>query len=77
MSPTARQVNQAWSIARDAFALVVGAFMLIWETVFAKQAQSILVVAGVAALGITGTGIAQRALRSLLTEAAKEKEKVP
>ena len=53
---------------KEALAFVIGAFMLIHQTVYASRVEVILVVAGVALMGVLGSGVAQRALRKLIEE---------
>ncbi len=49
-----------WPIVRDAGAFLLGAFMLVWQTVYEENAQDILVLTGFAALGIAVSGVARR-----------------
>ena len=53
---------------KEALAFVLGTFILIHQTAFASQVEVVLVVAGVALLGVLGSGVAQRALRRLIDE---------
>lgn len=55
-----------WPVYRDIGAFVLGTFMLVWQTVFEENAQEILVLTGFASLGIAGSGVAQRFLRTKL-----------
>lgn len=59
-----------WPLIRDIGAFFLGAFILVDQTVVAKTAQTILVVIAFACLGITGSGIAQRWLRSKYDDVA-------
>ncbi len=44
---------QAWQrIFRDVVAVTVGAFMLVWQTVFAVTPNALLIGAGLVALGL-------------------------
>lgn len=52
-----------WPFVRDVGATMMGAFILIDQTVIAKSAQTILVVAGMALLGVPASGLAQRLLQ--------------
>jgi hypothetical protein len=47
---------------------VIGAFILIDQTIVAAAAQTVLVVAGVALLGVPASGLAQRILARYLEE---------
>jgi len=53
---------------REMGSFALGAFILIWQTSIETQAQPILVGAGVALIGVTGTGAVQRALRRVVKE---------
>jgi drug/metabolite transporter (DMT)-like permease len=57
---------ERWPLYRDIGAFLIGAFMLIWQTVFEENAQDILAIVGFAALGIAGSGVAQRFLADKL-----------
>lgn len=47
------EIAREWQrIVGSAVAVVVGAFMLIWQTVFAAQPNALLVGAGLLALGV-------------------------
>lgn len=53
---------------REIVAVVVGAAMLMWQTVAVDSAQPALVGAGLALIGVGGVGSAQRAIRRKLGE---------
>lgn len=53
---------------KEALAFVLGSFILIYQTVFASRVEVILVVAGVALMGVLGSGVAQRALKRLIED---------
>jgi len=68
-SPRAPQpswLSRNWPAIRDVAAFFVGAFLLIHQEVARPHAQPWLVAAGVACLGITGSGAVQRWLLSRL-----------
>ena len=48
---------------REIVSCTTGAFILLWQTVLEDQAQALLVGAGLALIGVTGTGAIQRAVR--------------
>jgi hypothetical protein len=53
---------------KELIAFIVGTGMVVHQTVFAPKAQTILVVAGIALMGVLGSGVAQRALKKLIEE---------
>lgn len=53
---------------KEALAFVLGAFILVYETVYASKVEIILVVAAVAMMGVLGSGVAQRALRKIVED---------
>lgn len=53
---------------KELIAFVIGTTIVLHQTIFAKQAQTILVVAGLALMGVLGSGVAQRALKKLIEE---------
>lgn len=54
--------------AKEALAFLAGLGILFHQTVLAKAAQTILVVAAVAMMGVLGSGVAQRALKRVLED---------
>lgn len=69
--PFSPRIAQMWPLYRDIGAFVLGSFMLIWQTVFEENAQAILVLTGFGALGIAGSGVAQRILAQRFLEEKK------
>jgi hypothetical protein len=68
------QLALRWPIYRDIGAFLIGAFMLVWQTVFEENAQDILAIIGFAALGIAGSGVAQRFILSKVAPPAPPPE---
>lgn len=64
------QPKRLWWVPelKEVGAFLIGSFILIYETVYSSHVDTILVLAGVAMMGVLGSGIAQRALRKLLEE---------
>lgn len=57
--------ERLWPLLRDIGAFLIGSFMLIQQTLLQGRGQppsELLVIVGVALLGVTGSGIAQRLL---------------
>lgn len=48
---------------REIASFILGAFILVWQTVLEQQAQALLVGAGVALIGVTTSGAIQRAVK--------------
>ena len=59
-------INRWWPPVRDIGAFLLGTFILIHQEVWRASAQPWLVAAGLACLGITGSGAIQRYLLSKL-----------
>lgn len=53
---------------REIGSFVLGAFLLIWQNSLEDHPQPILVGAGLALIGVTGTGAVQRAIRRVVKE---------
>jgi len=53
---------------KEFIAFFAGLGILFHQTVVAPRAQTILVVAAVAMMGVLGSGVAQRALKKLIDE---------
>ena len=53
---------------REIVAVVVGAAMLLWQTVAVDSSDPAIVGAGLALIGVGGVGSAQRAIRRRLEE---------
>lgn len=53
---------------KELLAFGIGATIVLHQTFLAQAAQTILVVAGIALMGVLGSGVAQRALRKLIEE---------
>ena len=51
---------------REIWAGSLGGFILLWQVVVEDHAQPLLVGAGLALLGVTGSGAVQRAVRRAL-----------
>lgn len=65
--PEPPRLAKLWSTLRDILAFVVGAFILVHETLAPGAAQRPwIIVAGFACLGVAGSGAAQRWLLSRL-----------
>lgn len=62
----APQAGRRWPFVRDTLAFILGAFILLWQTVQREESDVTLVVVAFACLGITGSGIAQRVIESRL-----------
>jgi hypothetical protein len=54
--------------AKETLAFLAGLGILFHQTVLASAAQTILVVAAVAMMGVLGSGVAQRALKRVLED---------
>lgn len=68
-SPPSRRpsvLEQQWPFVRDVGATLIGAFILVEQTIFTAKAQTVLVVAGLALLGVPASGVAQRILARYL-----------
>lgn len=48
---------------REIICTLVGAFMLLWQTVLDANKSPLIVGAGLALLGVSGTGLIQRATK--------------
>lgn len=57
--------------AKEALAFLAGLGILFHQTAIARTAQTILVVAAVAMMGVLGSGVAQRALKKILEDNEK------
>jgi hypothetical protein len=53
---------------KEFIAFFAGIGLLFQQAIFAPQAQTILVVAAVAMMGVLGSGVAQRALKRIIEE---------
>jgi hypothetical protein len=69
MSPTPTPRRLWWlPEAKEALAFILGVGILVHQTVAAAAAQTVLVVAAVAMMGVLGSGVAQRALKRILED---------
>lgn len=53
---------------KELLAFGIGSTIVLHQALLATKAQTILVVAGVALMGVLGSGVAQRALKKLIEE---------
>ena len=69
-TPTPNGTRRLWWLpeAKETLAFLAGLGILFHQTAIAPTAQTILVVAAVAMMGVLGSGVAQRALKRLLDE---------
>lgn len=56
-----------WPKLRDVGGFTLGSFILVWQTVYETSAQIVLVVAGIALLGVPASAKASRWLEERLT----------
>ena len=61
--PSSTPKAQRWrySHVHDGAAAMLGAFILVWETIAESRAQNVLVAAGLGLWGITASGVLQKA----------------
>lgn len=57
---------------KEVLAFLLGTFILVYETVFAPRVEIILVVAAIAMMGVLGSGVAQRALKRIIEDEARD-----
>jgi hypothetical protein len=68
VSTSAQNGRRLWWLpeVKESLAFLAGLGILFHQTAIAPAAQTILVVAAVAMMGVLGSGVAQRALRKVL-----------
>lgn len=66
--------ESAWPLARDVCSFVLGAFILLHQTVWVETAQPWLITAGYACLGLAGSGRVQRWLSQRMENGNGEKK---
>ena len=63
---SAASATPRWGKVRDAAAFMLGTFILLWQTVAEDSPSVILAVIALACLGVTGSGVAQRAIERVI-----------